>query len=129
VHSSLCIEELRAAQVHVIFKLPEELGELSTPLAYVQWFRKFTSKDPVVDMYKISPSTRGGGHGNTSIIPITHLARSCHLMPVFGETMDRSLTQRTALKNSPAVFLNPYLRHLDFFLLRYLDNTAGEESP
>lgn len=73
-------------------------------------------------MYKISPSTRRGGYGNMSIIPITHIARSCHLIPTFGETMDRSLTQETALKASPVVFLNPYIRHLDFFLLRFLDN-------
>ena len=48
---------LQAAQVHMIFKLPEELGELSTPLAYVQWFRKFKLKDPMVGMYKVSLST------------------------------------------------------------------------
>lgn len=89
------VAELRAAQVHAIFKLPEELGEFSTPLAYIQWFRKFTSKDQTVNMYKISPSTQGGGYGNTSIVPITHIARSCHLIPTFGETMDRSAEKLT----------------------------------
>ena len=113
----------------MIFKFPEELGELSTPLAYVQWFQKFRSKDLMVGMYKVSPSTRNGGYGNTSIIPITHIARSCHLMPVFGERMDHSWTYDTALKNSPAVLLNPYLRHLDFFLLRYLDAKEDEAPP
>ena len=117
--------ELRAAQVHLIFKV--ELGECSTPLAYVQWFRKFTLKDQTVDMYKTSPSTRKG-YGNTSIIPMAHIARSCHLIPVFGERMDRSLTHDTALKNSVAVFLNPYLHHLDFFLLRYLNDTGDNAS-
>ena len=111
----------------MIFKLPEELGKLATPLAYVRWFRKFTSKDETVDMYKVAPSTRKGRE-NSSIVPITHIARSCHLAPVFGETMDRSLTSKTALEDSPAVFLNPYLRHLDFFLLRHLD-AAGDETP
>jgi len=110
----------------MIFMLPEELGEFSTPLVYVQWFRNFISKDQTVDMYKISLSTRSGGYGNTSIIPITHIARSCQLIPVFGETMDRSFTRETMLKNSPAVFLNPYLRHLDFFLLRYLNSREDE---
>ena len=86
-------------------------------------------KDQAVDMYKISPSTRSGGYGNTSIIPITHIIRSCHLIPVFGETMDCLLTHETALKNSPAVFLNPYLRHLDFFLLHYLPTTKGKTLP
>ena len=122
------VPELHAAQVHAIFKLPEELGELSTPLAYVQWYRKFTSKDRAVDMYKVSSSTRAGGYRNTSIIPITHIARSCHLIPVFGEKMDRSLTSENALKNPLEVYLNPYLRHLDFFLLRYLDTAEDKAS-
>lgn len=126
VQNSPCIKGLQAAQVQLIFKLPEDLAVYSTPLAYVQWFRNFTLKDQTVDMYKISPSTRSGGYGHTSIIPITHIARSCHLIPVFGARMDRSLTRETALTKSPAVFLNPYLRHLDFFLLRYLE-AAGDK--
>lgn len=131
-HAERCLQiipDLRAAQVHAIFKLPEDLGEYSTPLAYVQWFRNFGDQNEPIGMYSVSPSTRGGGYGNTSIIPITHIARSCHLIPVFGETMDRSLTQETALKNSPAVFLNPYLRHIDFFLLRYLTSVRGQMPP
>ena len=112
----------------MIFKLPEELGEFSTPLAYIQWYRKFTLKDGTVEMYNIAPSTQRGGYRNTSIIPITHIARSCHLIPVFGETMDRSWTHKTALKKSSAVFLNPYLRHLDFFLLRHLEATEDKTS-
>jgi len=79
-----------------------------------------------VEMYKVLPSTQRGGYGNLSIIPITHIARSRHLIPTFGETMDCSWTQETALRNSLAVFLNPYLHHLDFLLLRYLDPAEDE---
>jgi hypothetical protein len=117
------ITELRAAQVLMVFKLPTEFGDYPTPLAYIQWFRGFSSKDQTVGMHKISPSTRNG-HINTSIIPITHIARSCHLIPVFGKDIDSSWTWENVLRESPDFFLNPYLRHLDFFLHRYLQDTT-----
>jgi hypothetical protein len=72
-------------------------------------------------MYRTSPSTRDGGHANLSIIPITHIVRSCHLIPVFGREVDHSWTHENILKKASDFFLNPYIRHLDFFLLRYLD--------
>lgn len=78
-------------------------------------------------MYKISPSTRRGGFANTSIVPITHIVRSCHLVPVFGKEIDHSWTHENVLKKSSDFFLNPYLHHLDFFLLRYLDSDATED--
>ena len=113
--------ELRATQVILIFTLPAELGNYPTPLAYIRWFRAFSTKDPTLNMYKVSPSTRGG-RANMSIVPITHIARSCHLIPLFGKEVDRSWTHENVLIRSPDFFLNPYLCHLDFFLLRYLDS-------
>lgn len=122
------LSELCAAQVLLIFKLPTVLGDFSTPLAYVWWYRGFSAKDQATDMYKISPSTRNGGYGNLSVIPITHIVRSCHLIPLFGKQVDYSWTQQNILKASPEFFLNPYLRHLDFFLLRYLDAVVNDSA-
>lgn len=125
------INELCAAQVILIFNLPAQLGEYSTPLAYVRWFRKFstTRKDQATNMYNVAASTRDGGYANTSIIPITHIVRSCHLIPVFGNQVDDSWTHENVLKKSSKFFLNPYLRHLDFFLLRYVtvDNSHQDQ--
>lgn len=106
-----------------------EFGEYTTPLAYIRWFRGFSAKDQNTDMYKISLSTRSGGYANTSIIPITQIARSCHLVPAFGKEIDRSWTRENALKKSSDFFLNPYLRHLDFFLLRYLNTMEDNGAP
>lgn len=111
---------LQAARVRVVFKLPEGLGSYPTPLAYVEWFRGFTVEDPTVSMYKITWSTRNGGQVNAAIIPIDRIARSCHLIPVFGDEIDPSWNQDNIYKKCSDFFLNPYLRHLDFFLLRYL---------
>jgi len=77
-------------------------------------------------MYKVSMSTRDGGYANASIIPITHIVRSCHLIPAFGDRIDYSWTQDNVLKKSLDFFLNPYLRHLDFFLLRYVDDRDSD---
>lgn len=103
----------------MVFRLPQELGSYPTPLAYVEWFRGFTAEDPTVGMYRISRSTRNGGQANTAIVPIDRIARSCHLLPVFGDEIDPSWKQHNIYGKCPDFFLNPYLRHLDFTLLRY----------
>lgn len=132
-HSTRCTgltvpTELCAAQVLLIFRLPTKFGDYPTPLAYVRWFRRFSAKDQTIGMYKIAPSTRSGGYPNNSIIPITHIVRSCHLVPTFGKEIDHSWTHENVLKKASDFFLNPYLRYLDFFLLRYLDSDVTEDS-
>jgi len=103
----------------VVFRLPEEFGSYPTPLAYIEWFRGLTVEDPTVSMFKISRSTRNGGKINTAIIPIDRIARSCHLIPVFGNIIDPTWNQNNVYTECSEFFLNPYLRHLDFTLLRY----------
>ena len=121
--------ELCAAQVLLIFKLPAALGDYPTPLAYVWWYRRFLTKDKITNMYKVLPSTRNGGYGNLSVIPITHIVRSCHLIPVFGKQVDYSWMHKNILRVSPEFLLNPYLHHLDFFLLHYLDAAETDSAP
>lgn len=111
----------------MIFSLPKEFADYPTPLAYIWWFRGISSRDRALGMYKIAASTRGGGHANTAVIPITHIVRSCHLIPAFGEQIDRSWTRENILRQSANFFLNPYVRHLDFFLLRYLDTADDSD--
>lgn len=48
------------------------------------------------------------------------VTRTCHLIPRFGSKIDRTWTMDNVLDIAPAFYLNPYLRHHDFFLLRYL---------
>ena len=114
----------------MVFRLPEELGSYPTPLAYIEWFRGFTAEDPTVSMFKISWSTRNGGRINAAIVPVDRIARSCHLIPVFGSIIDPTWNQDNIYRECPEFFLNPYLRHLDFALLRYFPTrrkrVAGE---
>ena len=44
---------LTAAQVQVIFSLPEEYGSFPEPLAYVEWFTHFGNPVPDLGMYQI----------------------------------------------------------------------------
>ena len=70
---SFNITELCVTLVLLIFNLLTELADYPLPLAYVQWFQRFSVKDQTIGMYKVSTSTYGGGYANTSIVPIMHI--------------------------------------------------------
>jgi hypothetical protein len=70
-------------------------------------------------MHQVSLSSRAHRQ-RSSIIPITEIVRSCHLIPVFGRKANPGWTSATVLDLCPKFYLNPYLRHHDFYLLRYL---------
>jgi hypothetical protein len=110
---------IRVAQVRLILRLPTTYGIYQHPLAYVYWFKPLTS--PVLDigMYRISLSCQNLRQ-RASIIPITQILRSCHLIPVFGKGVPITWSSESVLRLANQFYLNPYLRHHDFVLLRYL---------
>ncbi len=111
---------LTVAEVRLIFKFTAEHSNVyGQPLAYVQWFTSFQARDHIVGMYTVSRSTRNH-HRRASIIPISDITRSCHLIPVWGQSMDRTLTRHTALARCSKFLVNPYLRHSDFVIFRFL---------
>ena len=115
---------LRAARVRVIFCFPPELGSYPHPLAYVNWykpFRELGASQSDFAMYQTSISTHQ--HVVRScIIPITDIVRSCHLSPSFGRAVDRGWDSYNILDQAPSFYLNPYLRHNDFFFFQHLGN-------
>ncbi|KAJ7880811.1 hypothetical protein B0H14DRAFT_2253083, partial [Mycena olivaceomarginata] len=54
------------------------------PLAYVDWYKPLKTPVPNIRMHKVSLSSRNHCQ-HSSIIPITEILRSCHLIPVFGK--------------------------------------------
>ena len=112
-------QDLCIAQVRVIFDLPSAYGTFPEPLAYVEWFKPLRTPDPEHGMYKTSRSSRQHRR-NASIIPVSQIARSCHLIPVFGQKIDASWTTHNVLEESNEFYVNHYLRHLDFVLMRHL---------
>jgi hypothetical protein len=105
--------------VRVIFRLPEEYGVYPDPLAYIDYFTSLGQPVADIGMHQISLSSRN--HRQSSdIIPITEIVRSCHLIPVFGRSVDPTWTSDRVLDQAKFFYLNPYLRHHDFYLFRYL---------
>lgn len=116
-HWSQTLDGLHVGQVKVIFSLPPEYGKFKEPLIYVEWFTPLHQQDPISGMYKITPSTRQHRR-NASIIPVSWVARSCHLIPQFGRSVHCSWKQDNVLKKCSTFFVNPYLRHIDFVLFK-----------
>lgn len=112
-------QDLCVAQVRVIFDLPSAYGTFEEPLAYVEWFKPLRVPDPEHGMYKTSRSSRQHRR-NASIIPVSQIACSCHLIPIFGQEIDAQWTTNNVLEESGEFYVNHYLRHLDFVLMRYL---------
>ena len=106
-------------QVRVIFQIPEEYGNFEHPFAYIEWFTPFQSAVPDLGMYLVSRSTRQYRR-RASIISVTQIERNIHLLPKFGRQMDTTWSAEDVLERCKQFFVNPYLRHLDFLLFRFL---------
>ena len=102
----------RVAQVHVIFAMEEHL-QWKKPLAYVQYFSPFTEQRPNSDMYVVRRSYRAGKR-EAAIILLDSIRCSCHLIPVFGSSVDPHWKSSNVLELCDSFFVNPYL-NLDTF--------------
>ncbi|OBZ73416.1 hypothetical protein A0H81_07111, partial [Grifola frondosa] len=103
------LDGLCVARVQAIFRIPDSYGACAEhPLAYVEWFTPFRTPVPDIGMYKISQSFRNHRR-RTSIIPVTQIKRSCHLLPVWGKKMEHSWTSENVLDECKHFYVNPYL--------------------
>ncbi|KAI5890978.1 uncharacterized protein SCHCODRAFT_02580106 [Schizophyllum commune H4-8] len=116
------LDGLTPARIRLIFKLPATVGTYRHPLAYVDYYTPLSdsaayNKD--IGMFCIKRATRQGVQ-HSAVIPVTRVVRSCHLIPYFGRSVHPSWTATCVLDVAPKFYVNPYLRHHDFFLLRFL---------
>ncbi|KAJ7269176.1 hypothetical protein C8J57DRAFT_1066810 [Mycena rebaudengoi] len=115
------VDGYRIGQIRVVFSIPPRLAELVLPttvglpthLAYVEWFTAFTAL-PERDhlMYKVSRSVKNGDR-LASIIPVSNISRSIHLLPKFGPVVPVHWKSSTVLDECSTFFANPWTdRHL-----------------
>jgi len=88
-------------------------------MAYVEWFTPLRNPVPELGMYQISRSTRNQRR-RASIIPVSQIERLVHLIPKFGREINRTWSADDVLELCKTFYINPYVRHLDFLLFRYL---------
>lgn len=116
--------DLAVGQVQAIFRAPTDWLELAPhPLAYIEWFTPLNVYDDKIGMYSIAPSMsrRFRQHRSVSIVPVTDVVRSCHLIPQWGRSIDPTWSQDNIYEVCKKFYLNPYLQHSDFVLLRYMN--------
>ncbi|KAF8526120.1 hypothetical protein JB92DRAFT_3108489 [Gautieria morchelliformis] len=94
----------RVGRVRTIFRLPSHI-EYPHPLVYVEWYSEFRQPCTGIDMYTVSP-TQGKGHA--AVVSVQSIRRSCHLIPRFGEKIDRTMTTENSLERSKQFYVSEF---------------------
>lgn len=112
--------DISVGRVRAIFRVPIEWCALAPhPLAYVEWFTPLNTFNEDLAMFSVKPSTHNH-YRAVSLIPVTEIMRSCHLIPQWGKSIDRTWTQENIYEKCDVFYVNPYLRLSDFVLFRFI---------
>ena len=86
---------------------------------WMEWYTAPTSFDADLGMYSVGLSSTMQER-TASVIAISDVLRSCHLVPQWGKSIPRHWSSEDVLDQAHRFYVNPYLRLSDFVLLRYL---------
>ncbi|CUA77886.1 hypothetical protein RSOLAG22IIIB_12890 [Rhizoctonia solani] len=104
------IYRYRAARVRVIFQLSSFCQrDIPEPLAYVEWFDRFSGQLRPSELVATRPS-RTGSVRHTAVIPIARICMACQLVPKYHEVKDLGTIFSTddLLDTFPRFLFNPY---------------------
>ncbi|KAI0765853.1 hypothetical protein BD413DRAFT_697536 [Trametes elegans] len=119
VIADLRLIDTRIAQVRVVFTLPGAALDYFFPtlqphqrpprhLAYVEWFSKFANApDRNSRMFKVTRTLEGGERVG-SIIPVSLIERSVHLIPKWSGAVPRAWTSENVLEECSTFYVNPF---------------------
>ena len=100
------------AQVHVVFRFPENASHLlgcdipKGHFAYVKWFSKISgAPDQNHKMFRVTRLIQDG-HRAASIIPLLRIHRSVHLFLKFGQIAPRGWMSGTVLERCDTFYVN-----------------------
>ncbi|KAG2053153.1 hypothetical protein BDR06DRAFT_914253 [Suillus hirtellus] len=117
------IQDLRVAQVRVVFSLPQTVvkryfNPQNPPpqhLAYVEWFSAFSPlPDTHSGLYKVRRLVRDGEH-QVSIVPVSLISRSAHLLPKWGGAVPAEWMSLEVLDTCDTFFLNVFKDMYTYF--------------
>ncbi|KAG2031147.1 hypothetical protein BDR03DRAFT_994793 [Suillus americanus] len=125
-HSDTVLVNLGVNTVEVVFSLPSKSLPLLFPptvqvpshLAYIEWFSPFAlAPDRHHSLYKVSRSFLGGAKV-ASIVPLSKIVRSAHLLPNFGAVVPREWSSDTVLDDCDTFWLNSYLDRFTYCIFK-----------
>ena len=119
---------MRITQVHAVFTIPERFLDRLFPgmapadrpprhLAYVEWFTKFNvAPEPESRLHKVSWAKQNGTR-IASVIPVSALQRSVHLIPKWGGPVPSHWTSENVLSECKTFYVNLFKDSHTYFNL------------
>jgi len=121
-----CGASFQIAQARVVFEIPSKqisqvfLHSVTTPpthLAYIEWFSQPSAmQNSSHGLYKVSYLMKDGSQ-QASIIPLSSVISSIHLLPWFGQNHPQDMNSFIVLEKCQSFYVNPFSDMYNYMIL------------